>query len=115
MADRDQPRFFAAQVSGDIPRNCARDIVCLCRFLHAGRDIDRGAVDPDGTLGVALLADHDFAAMDSDPEGRDDAKLLQVLAALSPYRRKDGVNRPQDPVIFDRLAPIPQRIKPSPL
>src|SRR5205814_1839432 len=79
------------------------------RLPPCGGDIDRGAVHPDGALGVSLLADDDLAAMDSDPEGRSDAELLQILAPLPPDRRKDGVDRPQDPVAPQRFAPIPQR------
>ena len=35
MADRDQPRFFAAQVFGDIPGNCTRDIVFAASSMRA--------------------------------------------------------------------------------
>src|SRR5207237_10635611 len=101
-------RFFTAQVLGDIPGNCTCDIVCLCGFLHAGGDIDRGAVHPDGALGVSLLADDDLAAMDSDPDGRSDAELLQILAPLPPDRPNTGVDRPPDPVATHRFATIPQ-------
>ena len=54
----------------------------LCRFLHPGRDIDCAAIDADGPLRIALLADHDLAAMDTDPEEWHDAKLLQKIRLL---------------------------------
>jgi hypothetical protein len=50
----------------------------LARFFHSCRNIDRAAVDANRALGVALLADHNFAAMHPDPEAwhHAEAKLV---------------------------------------
>lgn len=109
VANRQQPTVVLAKGFGDISRNNASDVVSFCRFLHSSRDIDRASVDADGPLRIALLADHHLAAMDPDPEGWNDAKLLQKIHLLSADCRKDGIDRPQDPVASNRLTPIPQR------
>src|SRR5215472_14152403 len=82
MANRRQPSGLA-EGFGDITGNDTRNTVRLRRFFHSGRDIDRASVDADGPLCVALLADHHFAAVHPDPEGRNDAELLQKICLLT--------------------------------
>ena len=98
MSDRQQPSVPLAERFSDIAGHDAGNVVHLCRLLHPGRDIDCAAIDADGPLRIALLADHDLAAMDPDPERRNDAELFQIFAPFSPDRRKDGVDGPQDPI-----------------
>ena len=81
----------------------------LGRFFHARCNIDRAAVDPDRPFGVALLADHDLAAMHPDAETRNDAELPLIGNLLSPDRGEHCVDRPQNPVSSNCLGPIPQR------
>ena len=109
MSDWQQPSVALAERLSDIAGDDAGNVVHLCRLLHPGRDIDCAAIDADGPLRIALLADHDLAAMDPDPEGWHDAKLLQKTRLLAADRRKDGVDHPQDPIVSDGLVPIPQR------
>ena len=45
------------------------------RFFHSCRDIDGTSVNPDGPLGIALLADDDLAAVHPDPKTRNNAEL----------------------------------------
>jgi len=84
----------------------------LAASFHSRRYIDCPAINADGPLGVALLANHDLAAVDPDAEAGHDTELSLVLALLSPDRSKDCVDRPQDPVSSDRLVPVPQRDQP---
>ena len=56
----------------------------LGRFFHARCNIDRAAVDPDRPLGVALLTDHDLAAMHPDAKTRDDPELPLIRGLLTP-------------------------------
>src|ERR1700757_3429610 len=81
----------------------------LGRFFHSRRYIDRAPVDADGSLGITLLADHDLAAVHPNAKAGYDAELALILALLPSDSSKNCVDRPQDPVPSDRLAPVPQR------
>lgn len=74
MADREYPPIIIAKRPGNISGNRARNIMSLCRLLHSRGNIDRTSVNPNRTLGVALFADYDLAAMDPNSEGWNDAK-----------------------------------------
>src|SRR5271170_5364609 len=112
VTDRTQPLAVVAKRRRDITRYHTGDVMRFRRLFHSRGDIDGAPVDADRALGVALLADHHLAAMDSDPEAWHDAELLLELGALALHRADHRVDRPQDPIVLDGVAPLPQRNQP---
>src|ERR1700751_6421664 len=74
VAERSQPRFAVRKRLSDVSGYCNGHIMGFGRFFHSCRYIDRAAVDAYGPFGVALLAEDDLAAMQTDPKTRDNAE-----------------------------------------
>src|SRR6266436_8799534 len=64
-ADRTDAAAIGERLRNDFGYHAA-DVVGAGRLFHAGGDIDGIAIDADRSLGIALLADDDGAAMDAD-------------------------------------------------
>ena len=109
MTDQRHSTFVVDKFGYNIAGYHTSNVVCFRRFFHSCRDIDGAPVNADCTLSVALLADNHLAAVDPHPETRNYPKLLLKLCVLSPYRPEHCIDRPQDSVVSDRLAPLPQR------
>ena len=86
VAERDQPLLAVGKRPCDISGDCTRNIMSFSRFFHSRCDVDRAPVNSNRPLGVALLADHDLAAMHPDAETRDDGELPLIRGLLPPDR-----------------------------
>src|SRR5271169_2485482 len=83
VSDRQNLLFAVIQRVRDIARDHACHLMRPRCVLHSRCDVNRISMDADGTLCVTLFPHDDIAAMDADPEGRDDAELSTILAMLS--------------------------------
>src|SRR5579883_2468482 len=110
--DRMQAPVCICERPGHIAGYCAAYIMDLGRVLHARGDVDRAAIDPDGTLGVALLADDHIAAMHPDAKARHHPELGSIGALLATDRREYRVQGSQYSIVAHRLSPIPDRDQP---
>src|SRR4029077_5323969 len=108
MTDQRQSISVADKFGYNIAGDDTCDVVCLRRLFHSRSDINGAPVNADCTLRVTLLADNQLAALDPHPATWNNAKLLLKLGVLSPDRPENRIDRAQDPVVPDRLAPLPQ-------
>ena len=115
--------FFTKCLEAVVRRECIRDraryhaadAMRPSSFLHPGRDIDRIAIDTNRAFGVALLAHHDVAAVNTDAKLGRNAKRAHIGIALPRDRSEHLVDGTQDGVVTDCRIPIQIAIRPSPL
>src|SRR5262249_24031522 len=107
VPERQQAVFSIRERLGEVSGYGTDNVMGFGRVLHSRRYIDCAAINADGPLGVALLADHDLPAVAPEAEGGQAGELPLIPALLSPDRSKDCVDRSQDFVSSDRLVPVP--------